>query len=290
MTTADAQDRLYDLHAGLTPNQRAVVYVEEVRRSCSSTSLDNEASEPSPRVAAMSRACTNLYGGTVQDTDAFGPTDRTLNQKQTLRDVVTLVRMIDLVNEGLENALHEISMRAAQVVRMLQTVAVRAEKGGGAVDKGLCDYLAYRAFLVEAGRIRASLWELLKNVYAERAVVESISQKYFYRKPILFREKERQLAHTLTWLLAAIDEYNAIVREGIDAGGAVDGSTSESKAVASNMSVVRHIYPEEVQEAASNEDRRQHIRVLEASARYVAMRALGESPIPPSSWVEGAVA
>lgn len=138
--------------------------------------------------------------------DACGPTDRTRSQKRVLRDVVTLVRMIHLVNKGLESALHEIGLRAAQVVRMLQTAVLRAGKDGRSADSGFTNYLAYEAFLEEAGRVPSSLRELLKGLFTEQAVAEAISEKYFFGKPILFREKERQLAHTLTWLLATIDE------------------------------------------------------------------------------------
>ena len=281
MTTADLQDRLYDLHAGLTPNQRAVLYVEEVRRSRNSTQLFLKERAGPLRNSALARACTNLYGGVGQSEDGYGGMDRTRREKRYVRDVVTLVKMIRLVNAGLESALHEIGLRAAAVVRMLQTAALRAGKDGCSAEDGSTSYQAYEAFHETAGRIRASLWELLKKLFMEQAVVEAISEKYFFGKPILFREKERQLARTTTWLLVAIDEYNASVPEDIDDGGAGVGCASESKTVAARTRAVHHLDPEEVRAAVSDEDQEQHIRVVEVSARYVAMRALGESPARP---------
>ena len=276
MTTTDVQDRMYDLHAGLTPNQRALLFVEQVRRSRNSTQLFLKERAGPLQNSAMARACTNLYGGVEQGGDCYGAMDRRRSQDQVRRDVVTLVRMIRLVNEGLESALHEIGMRAAAVVRMLQTAGLRAGKDGR-----FTNYLNYRAFVEEAGRIRTSLCELLKRAYTEQAVVEAISEKYFYGKPILFREKERQLARTTTWLLVAIDEYNALVPQKIDSGESCDSRAVDSNSNAEVTVTLESLDPETIRAAALGEDREQQIRVVEVSAGYLAMSALGESLAPP---------
>ena len=276
MTTADAQDRLYDLHAGLTPNQRAVLFVEHVRRSRNSTQLFQKERSGPLRNSAMARACTNLYGGVGQSEDGYDAAGRTRSQDQVRRDVVTLVRMIRLVNAGLESSLHEIGMRAAAVVRMLQTTALRTEKDGLSGNSGFTRYVDYEAFLEEAGRIRASLWQLLKHVFTEQAVVEALSEKYFFGKPILFREKERHLARTLRWLLAAIGEYNALVSQKFDSGESSDKCAVESESNSEVTDTVSSLDPDEVRAAVSPDECKPHVQLVETAALCQGLVATGD--------------
>ncbi len=315
MTTTDVQDRLYDLHAGLTPNQRAVLYVEQVRRSRNSVRFFIDERSGPLQDSAMARACTNLYGCIEQAEDAYDATDRTLSRKRVLRDVVILVGMINFANKALEVALHEIGLRAAAVVRMLQLavqrvdIAIAADEAvdflgckpeakraapvsktrrrqfvwrlrlcaiGADEGSGRLGQLGRKAFLYPVLRVRSSLYELLRSVYTEQAVVEAISKKYFYGNPILFREKERQLAHTITWLLAAIDEYNAFVSQKFDSGESSDDCAVDSEPHSEVTDTVNSLNPEAIRAAVSPDDYRQHVRLVETAGLCQSLVATGD--------------